>query len=467
MKAIRQWLIDTYNGIYVIVLKPHMPSYVTVLGVVLALLFGLFWGYVLSPVIYYDGSPSQLSQPARDQWIQMVAAANEAGFYSQDDIRSLLNRVEDPVGNVQRLIGTTEASVQRGLQNLLPLIADAEGNPLTAADGQVLTPGNPAPQPGGISQDLLNIVLAVVVVIVLALIISPIWRLLIKGNVVMPIYDRLRPKSEEEMEERKRMAEERELIREKKKMEEEMRAASGSAAATNPYGAPMIQKLAIFTKGRGFDESFAIEDEDNTFYGETGAAMAKTDDNKDMVATEVWLFDKEDFVRTLTKIFVTQGAYNDTAVRAELDPRVENPATDIIVIQPNQVATLETDQLLVTATIVDAKQTAVGSYEGVTIKMEAWSKKGGGTGSAVAAPMPAAAAAVPVPAAVPPAAPPSIPSTYDPPMPTQGGQPPNFTPPMPTPTNAPTAAPPAMPPPPRRDDDDPFGGTGDFTPIGS
>ena len=103
MKGFRQWLIDTYNGLYVIVLQPQMPTIVTVVAVVAAMLFGLlFWGYFVAPVRYYDGAPYQMSEPNRDEWIKLVAAAKVANIYSDADIVRYLQMVENPAATVER-----------------------------------------------------------------------------------------------------------------------------------------------------------------------------------------------------------------------------------------------------------------------------------------------------------------------------------------------------------------------------
>lgn len=466
MKGIRDWIVGTKNGIYDIVLKPHMPSYVTVIGVVLAMLFGLvIWGWGIRPVTFYDAAPSQMSQGYRDEWIKQVAVAFDNGVYNQEDTIRFLQEVENPAGRIEVLIGQTEGPVQEALLAVQPLTLDAEGNPIQ---------GRTAPEPGGIGSDLVDIILAVVVVIIIALILSPLWRLIIKTNIWDPFWEAVRPKSDEEREAKKKRQEDIALRKAQRQEEAKLREASAAAAATNPYGAALIQKFSTYTRGRSYDDSFAIEDEEQTFYGECGAAIAKTiGEEKEPTAFEIWLFDKEDFVRTLTKIFVTEYAYNDPAIRAELDPKVENPATDIVLAAPGQIITLETDLLLLQAKIEKMVygngQLPPNSYIlESNILMEAWYK---GEGAVTAPAAPATPAATPTPMPPPPQAPPPQ-QNYNPPMSAPSGQPaPTYTPPMPSPNPPPPAAPPpisppVLPPEEPKEDDDPFGGTGDFTPVG-
>lgn len=457
---IRQWLIDTYNGLYVIVLKPHMPSYVAVAAVVVAMLFGIFWAYGPSPVQFYDGAPYQMSQGYRDEWVKGLAAAAHADVYDDQTLVERLKLVEAPTDTVQRLLAAEQpgTGLYNGLNELLGLAPQAE-------------PGTPAPRSGSILQDILPIVFAIVLIIILALIVSPVWRLLIRPNIFDPIYEALRPKTQAELEEKQRQKEGRELIKFKREQEEAMRKEVVVASAANPYGQPMIQKLSIYTKGRGYDDSFAIEDEDNNFYGECGATVAKQL-NGELAAIEIWLFDKEDFVRTLTKVFVAQGSANDPAVLAEIDNRVDNPDSDVVVVAPGAVISLETDLLLVQSKVTDVRYGPGNAYfEGLTLQVSAWYKKGAGVGSAAPAAQPVPVAAAAVPTYSPPA---GAQPVYTPAP--QPAQPPAYTPPVQAPPASnplpfdqpparPAVPPPAAPPPSRPPEDDPFGGTGDFTPI--
>ncbi|MCU0465306.1 MAG: hypothetical protein MUF38_12150 [Anaerolineae bacterium] len=468
MQGFKQWLIDTYNGLYVIVLKPQMPTVVTVVAIILAMLFGLFWGYVLSPVQYYDGAPHQLSESYRDEWIKLVAAAKAANIYNDSDIQRYLQLVEDPSGTVDRLIPVSGESLQQALIDLRPLLSDVEGQPLQ---------GRPAPQPGSVFSDILGIVLAIIVTFILAVVISPLWRILIRPNFVDPIRERFRPKTEEDAIRQREV----QAIKDRRALEDQMRKDAAAAPAdTNPLGAPLTQRLAIYTKGRGFDESFPIEDENNVFYGECGSTISKKLGDE-AAAIEVWLFDKEDFARQMTKILVSEKAYSSPEIRAELEDKVDNPDTDIIVAKVGDVVVVQNERLLVHAKVVDVKPSATApnsAFEGMTLQIEAWHKllrSGGAVSVPTSAPpprpaVPVAPAVTPAPVNYQPVAPAAAPApVYTPPMPasdTSSGVNVAYTPPMPP------AQPVAPPPPPApkvvpapTQEDDPFGGTADFKPI--
>src|SRR5690606_23474388 len=110
MQKLRDWLVGTYNGVYKVVLKPSMPSRSTVLIVVLAFIIGLLWAYAISPIIYYDGDPSQLEQGWQNEWVRLLAdryaavtaTATTSPEFDQS-IVNLLAAVDDPLGIVDAL----------------------------------------------------------------------------------------------------------------------------------------------------------------------------------------------------------------------------------------------------------------------------------------------------------------------------------------------------------------------------
>jgi hypothetical protein len=462
IQRIRQWLGDTYNGLYVIVLKPHMPSFVTVLALVLALLFGIFWAYVVRPIEYYDGAPFQMSEAGRDQWIKLVAGSYVGGLYDDQETFELLSQVENPAQRIDVLIPQETGAVQAALTQIQPI-------------AQQVGQGTLAPRPGELPRAIFDVLLPIILLIILALIISPIWRLLFRPNVVDTIYDAVRPKSQAELEARKQAQADRQVIRQRKEEEQRLRQDTATAAATNPYGAPVMQKLSIYTKGRAYDDSFAIEDANDVFLGECGATIAKTiGDTNEPTAVEVWLFDKEDFVRTLNKLFVSEHAYNDPMLRADLEARVDNPATDIVVARPGAILTLQTDALLLQAKVNEVTYGSNGIlppnsyFEALKLQIETWQKSGVPAG---AVPQPVVtynpaetATAQPITYTVPASAPTTPAATYTPPAYTPPAQPAQPT--QPVQPAAPLYTPPPPPPSTLPEDDDPFGGTGDFTPLG-
>ncbi|MDX1991592.1 MAG: hypothetical protein SF029_04350 [bacterium] len=456
LAGFRQWLSDSYNGLFKIVIQPQLPK-PRVLGFMVAsFLFGMIWAYLLAPTVFYNGAPNQMSSAQQDQYVRLIAGSYQAGVYDDGQTQALLNRVDEPGARVERLIQQESGQVQSSLQAILPLAQGAEGTPIA--------------RDGGIVRSILTFVIAVIAFIIIANVAALLWGLLIGGFVQRGLA-RLRPKTEADLDAQRTM----EAIRERKRIEGELKEKMAQQNAASDFGPPMMNKISVYTKGRQFDDSFAIEDANDMFLGECGATIAKTiGDTGELAAVEIWLFDKEDFVRTLTKTFVTEHAFNDPVSRSELDAKVDNPATDLIVFRPGAVLILETNTLRLQARVEDMAYGTnpalpPNSYiEKLTLSLSAWEKAKIGASAGAPAGIPAGVGAVPAPAT-------PVPAYNPPPAPA-----PTYAPP-PTPTpgyNPPPAAPfgggatrPATPPPPpsfpgRKDDDDPFGGTGDFTPIG-
>ena len=437
MQRFREWLIGTYNGVYKIVLEPSMPTRQTVFLLVVAFIIGLIWAYALAPISYYDGDPSQLDQSWQDEWVRLladryaaVASTSATGNDFDTSMVQLLAAVDDPVGIVDRLQLPDPAFRQ--------LAEQAE-------------PGRAAPPRPSLVGSIMPFVVGGIVIAVLTVIISLLWKILIYPNLIEPTIKRMRGQTGVSD-----AATQKTIDAMRAARDAEAKAKAAPQSVDSELGEPVTRKMSVYLMGRGqYDDSFEIEDSNEMFLGECGAAIAETigDGTPEKVtAIEIWLFDKDDFVRTLTGVFATTHAFNDPGIRSKLEPK-----GDVVVIQPGASLTLETNTLRLRATVIEmgygtGPAVPPNSFlENTTIEIAVWQK----AGSAIpaAAPAPAAASSLPLdidfdPPPVPPAQPASQPSFAPPPRQT----------PMPPPP-----APQQRPPPP---DEDPFGGTGDFTPIG-
>lgn len=457
-----KWLRDTYNGVYVVLLKPYMPAGKSLILLLLGFLIGLIVAYGVAPTTYYAADPRTLDQSWQDEWVKLLADRNAAANSDVSaNIAELLARIDDPLGTVDRLIATPgeEANVAK-LQAIRPLAEAAQPNAVTA----------PNPSLWG---DLQPWIFGTIILLVLAIVLTVIYGMFIEPNVVEPVMKRLR--GEKVSDEVKQMRAQQAAIR----------AAEAEAKTdftkTN-LGAPIMQRMSSFTLGFGqYDESFEIEDKNERFLGQCGIVISETigvGSPEKPTAFEVWLFDQADFVRTVTKVYCSEFAFNDPALRSKLEEK-----GDLVLAAPNATLICETKGLRLQVRIVDMQygtgpQPPNSYFEKVTFEIAAWQKD---EASAATASIPATAAYQPVAAAAPIAAAAPAYPPQPPPM-TPSYQPATYTPapstPLPPPPpdlgrSAPPPAQPSMPPPPTPisrpvppDDDDPFGGTGDFTPIG-
>jgi hypothetical protein len=99
------------------------------------------------------------------------------------------------------------------------------------------------------------------------------------------------------------------------------------------------------------------------------------DTPKNVTAFEVWLFDKND-IRTVTKVLMSEHAYNDEAIRAKLAPKGEP-----VLARMNETIVLETATLIINAEITEmtygtGSMPAQSFFEHFTVELSAWAKSG-------------------------------------------------------------------------------------------
>ena len=125
-----------------------------------------------------------------------------------------------------------------------------------------------------------------------------------------------------------------------------------------------------------FDKSFIIENANGDFLGECGVSISESvgteDGSRNVTAFEIWLFDKND-THTVTKVVMSDHAFNDEAVRAKLAPRGE----PILANYDNTVA-LETNSLIINADVSEIDYSGMppskGVFERFTVDLSAWVK---------------------------------------------------------------------------------------------
>jgi hypothetical protein len=447
------------------VLGPALPKRKTVLVLVIGFFLGLLWAYVVAPVIYYDGDPRTLHQNFQDEWVKLLADRQDATNADlTDHIANLLTYVDDPLGIVDTLLASpAEAENYQKLLAIRPAAERAQPNAVIA------------PQPNVVA-DVLPFIVGPIVVVLLFVVLATLWNLIVypfleptlsKIGVAGSGGGAARTVSNEQA------ATEVKAIRDAKKA-----MAENKTDFSATLGAPLMQKMSVYALGRGqYDDSFSIEDANERFLGECGAGISETigvGDPKKVTALEVWLFDKDDYVRTITKVFASPHAFNDPNLRTKLEPK-----GDLVLAEPGAVVVLETSSLRLQARIVDI-QFGTGPlpsnsyFEKVTIELAAWRKQPGTTPmreDTMPSVVPVAAAptfSAPAPSApLPTSQFPAPARTVAPQVPPPTYQPPAAGPvgPRPSPFAPPQAPPPAARPPQPLQDDDPFGGTGDFNPV--
>lgn len=155
------------------------------------------------------------------------------------------------------------------------------------------------------------------------------------------------------------------------------RGAAEKTVAVDAEGEPPLRSFtATYVIGDDFfNPSYSIE-RGSEFLGECGVDISQSigaGDPKKVTALELWLFDKSD-IKTVTKVLASRYAYDDPAIRAELDGK-----GDVLLIKPGQEIILETTALKVRGK-VEAAEYAEGDlpsesfFKKVSIELSAWVK---------------------------------------------------------------------------------------------
>ncbi|HSH03335.1 MAG TPA: hypothetical protein VLL52_12510 [Anaerolineae bacterium] len=144
---------------------------------------------------------------------------------------------------------------------------------------------------------------------------------------------------------------------------------------------PVARFRTTYNRGHDtYDDSFSIETTDGEFLGECGAGIAESigsSSPKSVAAVEVWLFDKND-IRTITKLVMSDYAFNDDGLKAKLATRGEHALA-----ATGETIVLETASLIVNAEVTEIEygpaEGELGSesyFERLTIELSAWAKDG-------------------------------------------------------------------------------------------
>lgn len=120
-------------------------------------------------------------------------------------------------------------------------------------------------------------------------------------------------------------------------------------AAPVQYSPALDEFMTRYSYGDdNYDMSFAIETPQTEFLGECGVGVSETlnaGSPQQVTAFEIWLFDKDD-IRTVTKVLLSDHAWNDEELRGKLAPKGE-----LIHVQEGDTLDLETKSLRVRARV--------------------------------------------------------------------------------------------------------------------
>jgi len=292
----------------------------TVVGLLLGCLFGwMVMGWIVMPVQW------ELTPAEKEQYILMAADSYHLNRDAELARARLADLDDEEIGEITARLAATHPEEQ---QNLLDL-GQALGMGVTEVTPQPTAVSTPASTMAKLTSSLNRTLILVCGVLLVLLLFIAVSGLLIT---------RLRGRREEEA-----LA---------PAWQAEARAAAEAMPPLAPAGPPPLGHfMTTYNLGHDtYDESFSIETPMGEFLGECGVGISETlgaGEPAQVTAFEVWLFDKSD-IRTITKVLMSQYAYDDDALRARLAPK-----GDPVLAELGKSIVLETTSLRVDARVVD------------------------------------------------------------------------------------------------------------------
>lgn len=432
------------------------PRRTTVLLVLAGMVIGMIAAYVVIPTEFTGASPRHMSQQAIQQWVRMVAVGHSQDLrYDDGNALLVLQQIPNPQSVVEGLARSAA----------IPAAERAALESLTEIDGYDRLVGPIAPQDPGIFASSLQVVLALAAV---ALVIPV---LTIAGRTILPRGDGADERKSKESSAAPTAG-------------SQVTPAAGSAPTSNQaqseappasawvddeteksgtlhpqFGVPVLHAVSTYVKGQNYDDSFAIEmgpEQGNQFLGECGVSIATRVGNE-LQSVEFWGFDMAS-QETAIKVFAAPAALSDPALLSAVANRVKDPTTDIIAAEPGARLIVDSSAIQIQAEVKSVicnygAGTPNSGIETLQIELLAWYKQSQGAS--------VPAAGYPAPAHSPfnqyadlQIAPPAQPSSPTPPPPAAGAS---------APPRAAASAQPAKRP--EDEEEDPFGGTGNFMPY--
>ena len=432
------------------------PRRSTVLLVLIGIVIGMIAAYVVIPTEFTGASPRHMSQQAIQQWVRMVAVGHSQDVH-YDDGNALL--VLQQIPNPQSVVEGLARSAG------IPAAERAALESLTEIDGYNRLMGPLAPQDPGVFASSLQIVLALAV----AAVVIPV--LTIAGRMIIPRREGTDERSQQQPSAapatRSQVSPASGSAPQSIQAQSEAPPASTwaddetekSATLHPQFGVPVLHTLSTYVKGQNYDDSFAIEmgpEQGNQFLGECGVSVATRVGNE-LQSVEFWGFGMAS-QETATKVFAAPAALSDPALLSAVANRVKDPTTDIIAAEPGAKLIVDSNAIQIQAEVKSiicnyGGGTPNSGIETLQIELLAWYKQGQGAS--------VPAAGYPAPAHSPfnqyadlQIAPPTQASSPTPPPPAASASAP--------PPSSGSAQPAKRP---EDEEEDPFGGTGNFMPY--
>jgi hypothetical protein len=334
----------------------NKPVVVGVAALILGVILGVIYGWVIDPVEWTDAAARDLRQDLREDWLRMAIDSYEK---HQDPLEAQARWLElDPYAD-ETLADIKLSPEPQNPQSIAAFEAVVVlGAPVVPGEEEV------APANGGLGT-ILPIMCLVVVLLGAAL--GGVFYLRQRSLTMAPAYEQ--PMMEEE-------AEEYVAAPGVPIPDVPVQPASRPKPVVTGEEPPLGQFMTTYMLGDDmFDDSFSIDSPSGEFLGECGVGISEqigVGDPKRVTAFEVWLFDKND-IQTVTKVLMSEHAYMDEELRQRLSAKGEP-----VLAEPGTQVTLTTATLQLVARVVDMAYGDAdalpeqSSFDRITLELAVW-----------------------------------------------------------------------------------------------
>jgi uncharacterized membrane-anchored protein YhcB (DUF1043 family) len=344
--------------------KWFLPAVAAIAGIVV----GILYAWVISPVQWVDGEPHQLRTDLQEDYLRMAIdsySVNRDADLAAERYAALGEsgkEVLDAVGADPQEVSPTAI---QGFRALIEIEQEVGEEPIV--DGTEVAPEE---EPEGPLASASGIILPVC------------GGTLVLGLILAAVLV-IRSRSQEENENQdvaSRLESSEFSFDPRPEIEDE-----APAPAPPPPTADVVadDSLATFRTiyalgDDDYDDSFSIESPTGDFLGECGVGIGELigvgEPNK-VAAFEVWLFDKND-IQTVTKVMMSQYAFQDEETRNRLAAKGDPVAAELGGVISLQTASLEVEARIVDLTYGESALPSESFFERLTIELRAWSREG-------------------------------------------------------------------------------------------
>ena len=322
----------------------NSPPIMAAAGLIVGIVLGLLFGWVISPVKFVDGDIGQLRDDLKVEYLRMAVdsyALNQDAALAETRYNQLGDGASTYLSDIE-----FNPSGQ--------LISDIDSYRIVVEGSGITSPLDDfIPEEEKSGNNLLKWALLVTVVFAGALVGSYFLRKRKAGGIS--------PKAAANMAD--------EITA---KMDSPEYSEKGEAP-------PMHQFVTTYVLGDNlFDDSFSIESAAGEFLGECGVGISEAigvGEPKRVTAFEVWLFDQND-IKTVTKVLMSGHAFYDDVIRSELEKKGEPVLAD-----PGIEFVLTTNNLRVIGRVMDmgygeGPLPEESFFERLSIELSVWPNAG-------------------------------------------------------------------------------------------